>query len=265
MEEKFAICRVAIAPLRTAASDRAEIATQLLFGDKVEVLEKAEPWYRIRNAYDGYEGWMDFKQLAIVTEEEYEQTQVDNLLVPAAVNNAVQAPDGSMYYLPASASLPAYAAGHCTIGGERFKVLFEPHRVHQAVYDDIAELSLFFKNAPYLWGGKTLFGMDCSGLSQAVLKLVGIPIKRDAAQQAEQGTTVDFLLEAKMGDLAFFDNSEGRIIHVGILLGPDRIIHASGRVKIDAIDDQGIYSAELGRYSHQLRIIKRFSVPTPKP
>jgi len=264
MEHKFAICRVAIAPLRTAASDRAEIATQLLFGDKVEVLEKAEPWYRIRNAYDSYEGWMDFKQLAIVTQEEYEHTQVADLLVPAAVNNAIQAEDGSLYYLPASASLPGYADGYCTIAGKKFKVLFEPYQVHQAVYGDIPELSLFFKNAPYLWGGKTLFGIDCSGLSQAVLKLVGIPVKRDAAQQAEQGETVNFLSEAKMGDLAFFDNTEGRIIHVGILLGPERIIHASGRVKIDTIDDQGIYSTELNRYSHKLRIIKRFSAPTPK-
>ena len=143
--------------------------------------------------------------------------------------------------------------------------MFDPYQVSSAVYADIPELAYFFLNAPYLWGGKTLFGIDCSGFTQAVLKLVGIPIKRDAAQQAEQGETVNFLPEVKTGDLAFFDNSEGRIIHVGIMLSSNQIIHASGRVKIDSIDDQGIYSAELGRYSHHLRIIKRFSVPTPKP
>jgi len=265
MEQKFAVCRVAIAPLRTAASDKAEIATQLLFGDKVEVLEQTEPWYRIRNVYDDYEGWMDFKQLAIVTEEEYQQIEVDDNLVPAMVNNSIAAPDGTLYYLPASGSLPFYADGYCTIAKEKFKVLFEPHRVSSAAYADIPGLALFFMNAPYLWGGKTLFGIDCSGFTQAVFKLVGIPIKRDAAQQAEQGETVNFLPEVKTGDLAFFDNADGRIIHVGIMLNPNQIIHASGRVKIDSIDDQGIYSAELGRYSHKLRIIKRFSVPSPKP
>lgn len=265
MEQKFAVCRVAIAPLRTAASDRAEIATQLLFGDKVEVLEQAEPWYRIRNAYDDYEGWMDFKQLAEISGEEYEQIIIDDNLVPPAVNNSIAAPDGTLYYLPASCSLPFYADGYCSIGNQKFKVMFDPYQVSSATYADIPQLAYFFKNAPYLWGGKTLFGIDCSGFTQAVLKLVGIPIKRDAAQQAEQGETVNFLPEVKTGDLAFFDNAEGRIIHVGIMLSPNQIIHASGRVKIDAIDDQGIYSDELGRYSHHLRIVKRFSVPIPKP
>lgn len=263
MEQKFAMCRVAVAPLRTAASDAAEIATQLLFGDQVEVLECVEPWYRIRNAFDGYIGWMDFKQLADITESDYLASQQLQYLAPPAVNNPVEAADGTLYYLAASCSLPFYKDGFCSIGSEKFKVLFEPYQLSAACYQDITELSLFFKNAPYLWGGRTLFGIDCSGFSQAVFKLAGINILRDAAQQAEQGQTVDFLPEAQAGDLAFFDNADGKIIHVGIMLGPDQIIHASGRIKIDAIDHQGIYSAELGRYSHKLRIIKRFSSPIP--
>ena len=116
----------------------------------------------------------------------------------------------------------------------------------------------FFLNAPYLWGGRTPWGIDCSGLTQQVYKHFGIAILRDASQQATQGKTVNFLAEAKPGDLAFFDNAEGRIIHVGILLSPEEIIHASGRVKIDRIDNEGIYSEELGKRTHQLRIIKRF-------
>lgn len=265
MEQKFAICRVAIAPLRAAASDKAEITTQLLFGDQVEVLEQAEPWYRIRNRYDGYEGWMDFKQLTEISPEAYENTPVIAYLVPAQVDNRVVAPDGSLHYLAASSNLPYFENGYCTIGADKFKVLFNPYCLSLSSFGDIKKLSLFFQNAPYLWGGRTLFGMDCSGLSQAVLKMVGITIKRDASQQAEQGQTVDFLPEVQTGDLAFFDNAEGKIIHVGIMLSPNQIIHASGRVKIDAIDDQGIHSAELGRYSHRLRIIKRFTIPTPKP
>ena len=256
MEQKFAICRVAIAPLRAAASDKAEITTQLLFGDQVEVLEQAEPWYRIRNAYDDYEGWMDFKQLTEITEEEYNKGWGDEM-VPPQVNNTIEAADGTLYYLAASSSLPGYADGYCTLGKEKFKVLFNPYQASS--FEHVPELALFFRNAPYLWGGRTLFGMDCSGFTQAVLKLVGIRIKRDASQQAEQGEIVSFLPEVQTGDLAFFDNADGRIIHVGIMLNPGQIIHASGRVRIDPIDDQGIYNTELGRYSHKLRIIKRFS------
>lgn len=262
MEQKFAICRVSIAPLRTGASDKAEIATQLLFGDAVEVLEQQEPWWRIRNAYDDYEGWMDFKQLTVISEEEYVHSKNYGQLVPAQDSNVVLAADGSKYYLTASSTLPAVQDGLITLGKEKFQLLFEPHQVVPGA--DITSLSLFFLNAPYLWGGRTLYGIDCSGFSQAVFKLAGIPIKRDAAQQAEQGETVNFLPEVQTGDLAFFDNAEGRIIHVGIMLDANRIIHASGKVRIDQLDDQGIYNPELGRYSHKLRIIKRFMPASPK-
>jgi len=258
MEQQFAICRIAVAPLRAAASDKAEITTQLLFGDHVEILNKAEPWYYIRNAYDEYEGWVDFKQLTAITPEEYEAYHLCSYLVPAQVNNTVIAADGSKYYLPASASLPAYTKGYCHLGKEKYQVLFEPQQVAR-VFEDIPVFAAFFLNAPYLWGGRTLFGMDCSGLVQTVFKMAGINIKRDAAQQAEQGETVNFLPEVQPGDLAFFDNIEGRIIHVGLMLNAHQIIHASGRVRIDPIDDQGIYNPELGRYSHHLRIIKRFT------
>lgn len=259
MGQLYAICRVAVAPLRAAASDKAEITTQLLFGDHVEVMEKAEPWYRIKNHYDDYEGWMDFKQLAEITEEQYHNYANCASLVPLKVSNAVIDSKGCPYYLPASASLPAYEDGYCTIGNEKFEVPFEPHQVLAAYGSaDLVKFALFFLNAPYLWGGRTLFGIDCSGFSQAVYKLAGIVIKRDAAQQADQGRVVNFLPEVQAGDLAFFDNADGRIIHVGIMLNKNQIIHASGRVRIDAIDDQGIYNSELGRYSHKLRIIKRF-------
>lgn len=259
MEHKFAVCRVAVAPLRDEASDRAEIKTQLLFGDEVEVLEQAEPWWRIRNAYDGYEGWMDFKQLKVITVAEYLSYANHQIVAPASALNVLTAADGSAFYIPASAQLPAYRDGFCYLGEDAYRVDFKPWDVMSANPDrDLAELSCFFLNAPYLWGGKTLFGIDCSGITQAVFKLLNIRIRRDAIQQAEQGETVDFLPEVKLGDLAFFDNADGRIIHVGIMLDGNRILHASGQIRIDPIDDQGIFNPELGRYSHKLRIIKRF-------
>lgn len=265
MEQKFAICRVAVAPLRASGSDKAEIMTQLLFGDAVQVLEKAEPWWLVRNAFDGYQGWMDFKQLAETSEEEYQQVRQIKTLAPLNDSNVIVAADGSRYYLAASSTLPGFADGFLELGKEKFQVLFQPHTVPANITaDDITAFSLFFLNAPYLWGGRTLFGIDCSGFTQAVLKMGGITIQRDAIQQAEEGEIVSFLPEAQPGDLAFFDNAEGRIIHVGIMLKDNQIIHASGKVRIDPIDDQGIYNPELGRYSHKLRIIKRFIQPTPR-
>lgn len=259
MEQQYGICKVAVSPLRAAQSDKAEIVSQLLIGDHVEILEKTDRWWLVRNAYDGYEGWMDYKQLGSLTAEQFVNCEQCNHLAPAQPFNIITAADGSKYYLSPGSNLPGYADGYCYIGTERFEVFFTPFQPDlNPSADALIVTALFFQNAPYLWGGRTLFGIDCSGFSQIVFKLNGIKLNRDAWQQAEQGAVVDFLPEAKSGDLAFFDNDEGRITHVGIMLGTNKIIHASGKVRIDTIDNQGIYNAELGRYTHRLRIIKRF-------
>lgn len=260
MELQYGICKVAVSPLRADQSDKAEIYTQLLFGDHVEVMEKTDKWWKVRNAYDGYEGWLDYKQLAALTAEQFVQCAGNQFLAPAQVINELVAVDGSKYYLAAGSNLPLYTNGHCYLGEEKFEVSFIPKQPDNLVsMDRVISTASFFQNAPYLWGGKTLFGIDCSGFSQVVFKLNGIQLKRDAWQQAEQGNTVDFLPEAKAGDLAFFDNDAGRIIHVGIMLNSHEIMHASGKVRVDPIDNQGIYNAELGRYTHKLRIVKRFA------
>ncbi|MBB5439453.1 cell wall-associated NlpC family hydrolase [Pedobacter sp. AK017] len=259
MEQQYGICRVAVAALRAEPSDKAEIASQLLFGDQVEILEQTDKWLFIRNAYDGYEGWVDFKQLGSLSAEQYAARHYYDTLVPAQPLNVITAADGGKYYLSPGSVLPAYENGCCYLGKDKFNVSFLPQGPDaQASTERITATALFFQNVPYQWGGRTLFGIDCSGFVQTVFKLNGIKLKRDAWQQAEQGSTVDFLPEVQPGDVAFFDNTEGRIIHVGILLNANEIIHASGKVKIDAMDSEGIYSAELGRYTHKLRIIKRF-------
>jgi len=211
--------------MRAEGRDQAEIVSQLLFGDAVTILEKTEKWWLVKNAYDGYEGWIDFRQVTLVS-----SLPVNEFMAPPAVNNTLVGPDGSKYYLAASSYLPGYVAGYCFVGAEKFKVEFEPVKApQQAQNSDIERLALFFQNAPYLWGGRTLFGVDCSGFVQAVYKMAGIKLKRDASQQAEEGKTVDFLPAASCGDVAFFDNAEGRITHVGILLDNQHIIHS--RVK----------------------------------
>jgi cell wall-associated NlpC family hydrolase len=162
--------------------------------------------------------------------------------------------------LSPGSTLPFYQNGFCAIGDEKFEVKFHPMISDRENFSQLVEQTAkFFQNAPYLWGGRTLFGIDCSGFSQIVYQLLGIQLQRDASQQAEQGQLVDFLTSAIAGDLAFFDNEDGKIIHVGIMLNNHQIIHAAGKVRIDPIDDQGIFNPELGKYTHKLRIIKRFA------
>ena len=122
---------------------------------------------------------------------------------------------------------------------------------------ELINTAYMYLNAPYLWGGKTLFGIDCSGFTQMVYKLNGYKLLRDASQQASQGEVLSFIEESEPGDLAFFDNEEGKIIHVGIMLENNYIIHASGKVRIDRLDHLGIYNAELNRHTHRLRVIKK--------
>ncbi|RZK43085.1 MAG: hydrolase [Pedobacter sp.] len=256
--EIYHVCRVAVAPLRNEASDRSEIVSQLLFGDRVRLLEKTEKWCKVITQHDDYEGWMDYKQLKLVSEDEYTNEQAFQYLSPVQLDNTLIASNGTKYYLTPGSTLPNYKNGLCSIGDERFEVVAKPFIPSSENFNEqIESAAKFFENTSYLWGGRTFFGIDCSGFVQMAFKLNGIALRRDASQQAEQGEVVDFLASARLGDLAFFDNEEGRITHVGMMLNNHEIIHSAGRVHIDPIDNQGIYSVELGRYTHKLRIIKR--------
>lgn len=259
MENEYGICRVSIAPLRSAPKDQAEIASQLLFGEQVLVLERLEKWLKVRNIYDDYEGYIDFKQIQSIDEQAFNQFGEHRFLAPASAMNTLVHEDGSKIYLAAGSNLPAYQNGECKVGDKLFKVDFEPIVVnYDQPVNNLINHAMFFQYAPYLWGGRTLYGIDCSGFVQSVFKMAGIKLQRDASQQALQGSTVHFLPEVQPGDVAFFDNEDGKIIHVGILLNQKKIIHASGHVRIDPIDDQGIFNKELNRYTHNLRIIKRY-------
>lgn len=257
--DNYHICRLAVAPIRKEPSDRSEIVSQLLFGDRVKVLDKTEKWCLIKTFHDHYEGWMDYKQLQKISDLQYHDEKAYAYLTPVQLDNTLIAGDGTKYYLSPGSVLPYFEDGVCYIGDQKFEVTSNPIIADQAKFKTAIEnIALFFENAPYLWGGRTLFGIDCSGFVQTVYKLNGIQLKRDASQQAEQGQVVDFLTAAELGDLAFFDNEDGKMTHVGLMLSNDKIIHAAGKVRIDPIDDQGIFNAELGRYTHKLRIIKRF-------
>ncbi|WP_231465569.1 MULTISPECIES: C40 family peptidase [unclassified Pedobacter] len=259
MENQYGICRIAVAPLRAEPSDKAEIVSQLLFGEHVEILQKEERWWLVQNGYDGYQGYIDFRQLAAITQEQFTKMYDNQFIAPLSFNNVLTAADGTLYHLSPASNLPFLADEYCFAGTEKFKMNFEPYDSSKSDFkNDIESTAKFFQNVPYLWGGRHLFGLDCSGFVQTVFKMLNIKLNRDASQQAEQGELVGFLSEVKPGDVAFFDNAEGKITHVGIMLSPNEIIHSSAKVKIDPIDNEGIFNRELGVYSHKLRIIKRF-------
>ncbi len=242
------ICTLSVIPCRAEPNDRAEIVTQLLFGELYHIIEKKEKWVRIKTDYDQYEAWICIKQLEEINQSSFtdlKNKKVD--LVGKPFETIVHKKAGNLL-LPLGADL-------------RFIEKEDYH--YQGIRADIntskiKEFALAYLNTPYLWGGRSPGGIDCSGFSQLVYKLCGIKLPRDAYQQAELGEAVSFVANATLGDLAFFDNEDGHITHVGIILEDNKIIHASGKVRIDIIDHQGIYNEKEQKYTHQLRTIKRY-------
>lgn len=251
------ICPLSIVPVRKEPNDRAEMVSQWLFGETAEVLERSPKWSRLRFDHDGYEGWVDNKQIALCTTP---NTDPDLRVIDQAT---IADLGDRQVLLPYGGVVPFYEAG---------SILWQDHRIPvQAVTNhrpdleraDLLEFYLhLFLGAPYLWGGRTPAGVDCSGLTQMLFILMGIYLPRDASQQAEEGDAVELLDLCEPGDLAFFENNDGKITHVGVILtrsedGDLRIAHSSGRVRIDKLDQQGIFDEEAGQYSHQLRMVRR--------
>ena len=272
-----------VVPVRTEARETAEMSTQILFAEQCEILAEQARWYQVRLCQDGQEGWVDKKMLTPLSAEEEQKLPAEAtamVLMPMAY--AVSENNGQTIPLTAGTRLCNYKDGRFELLGVGFRIdpsmvltaplpLDEPHLL-QAVR--------FFLNIPYLWGGKNAMGMDCSGFTQVVLSLFGKHLLRNASQQATQGTEVNGLEDAQAGDLAFFckpqtnhannGNNENNgahapITHVGILIDKQRIIHCSGRVKVEKIDATGIFSIEQadaqhpqGQYTHQLLSIRRY-------
>lgn len=252
---QYGLINLAIAPLRELPAHRSQQVSQLLFGEGFKVMETEKDWLKIQTQNDGYEGFLQATQSILLEEEIYENhllKTVQFMHQPVTVVQKIS--DHSFLYLPAGSRIAGLANQTFIIGNDTFML----QNKLQPKINDLIDYAKTYLNAPYLWGGRTHFGIDCSGFAQAVFLQQNIQLKRDAWQQAEQGKTVDFLQSALPGDLAFFDNEEGKIIHVGLMLNNEQIIHASNRVKIDRIDDQGIFSADQNKYTHKLRIIKRY-------
>ncbi len=255
---KYGICHLSIVPCRLEPADSSEMVTQLLFGETVKVYEeKKGSWRRARTAYDDYECWIDSNQITFITEEEFEN--INAFFVASELVHVVEKKNSKLITpIVLGSTLPNLKNKAMVFGEDEFS--FDGQTIDtskEQTKDNIVANAMMYLNTPYLWGGRSPFGIDCSGFSQVIYKLNGFKLPRDASQQAEIGDTLSFIEESESGDLAFFDNEEGNIIHVGIMLENNRIIHASGKVRIDKIDHQGIFNVEKNTYSHRLRLIKK--------
>ena len=253
----YAVCCVPVAPIRVEPDHRTEMVSQLLFGECciITIVEK-NGWVKIVNKADAYTGWCRQSHFQEIDDSQY-YTEENNFTADWV--NEVDY-NGHIMQVPLGSLLTAMKNGH--VNWRKNTVYYKGHVWDTAKAKPdaktIKQIAFKFLNSTYLWGGKSVFGIDCSGFTQSVYKFVNMPLLRDAQQQATQGELVVFLQQAHCGDLAFFDDEEGRIIHVGMLLNDHEIIHAAGKVRIDKIDTEGIINSETGLRTQKLRIIKRY-------
>jgi hypothetical protein len=246
---QYGICNLSIVPLRLEPSDTSELVSQLLYGDYFKILEQRKSWSKIRLAFDSYEGWIDNKQYLEISEENYNilETSIPKLSIDLV--EFIQDADEQLHPILLGSSLNGLRLLNHSHDGQ----IVEGKKAK----DNLIQTAFLYLNTPYLWGGKSPFGIDCSGFTQMVYKLNGYRLLRDASQQATQGEALSFIEESEPGDLAFFDNNEGEIVHVGIIMKDNYIIHAHGRVRIDRLDHSGIYNVDKKMHTHKLRVIKK--------
>ena len=251
----YGICNLSIAPLRATPSDKSEMINQVLFGETFTILEKEENWYKVALSFDNYEGFIDNKQCLLLSEKDFNKTNNSKTYYSGDIVEYISNKN-QLYTILLGSNLPLFANQKIQIGSDSYT--FEGNFFSEKLNKkEILRKAFLFLNSPFLWGGKTPFGIDCSGFTQMVYKLCGYSLLRDANQQATQGEVLSFIEESEPGDLAFFDNDEGEIVHVGIILMDYHIIHAYGKVRIDTLDHSGIFNHDLQKHTHKLRVIKK--------
>lgn len=251
-----AIGQVSVAPVRKEPSDASEMVTQLLFGELCEVLETKKQWIKIKIKFDNYEGWVDSKQILNIEEEKFSEFLHSTAYISEPFSLLVN--NNQPFPITIGSEIHQLNENNILELTPNHKFIVEENLISQKLEKDkILEIAFKYINTPYLWGGKTPYGIDCSGLTQMVYKVAGYKLPRDAYQQAEIGQVLSFIEEAEPGDLAFFENEEGKIIHVGFILPNQKILHAHGKVRIDSLDYTGIFNSELNRYTHQLRVMRK--------
>lgn len=266
----YGIALHSIIPVRAEASEAAAQTTQILFGETFDVLEQKPRWNRVKLHQDGQEGWIDEKMCTPMSAKEYKAYKAaykTAATVAFPMAYAVSENNGQTIPLTAGTKLTNYQSPMTNEAGPaRFEILGVGFRIDPSMVitapremneQNLLQTVRFFLNIPYLWGGKNAMGMDCSGFTQIVMSLFGKNLKRNASEQVTQGREIKSLAKVQAGDLLFFDHEDAKISHVGIAIDKDRIIHCSGRVKVEKLDETGIFNAEQGNYSHHLVTIRR--------
>lgn len=252
----YGICNLSIVPLRANDSDTSEMISQVLFGEHFEVIEKLKNWSKIRLAFDNYEGYIDNKQYEEISEEYFIALSNETPIYSSEIVDFITNNKNELTTIPLGVNLPFYK-------DEKLQINNKPYFYEGTILSgktgkqEILKKAFTYLNSPFLWGGKTPFGIDCSGFTQMVYKLCGYSLLRDAKNQATQGEVLSFIEESEPGDLAFFDDDEGIITHVGIILNDYNIIHVHGKVRIDTLDHSGIFNTDLQKHTHKLRVIKK--------
>jgi hypothetical protein len=256
----YGISGLSIIPVRREPSEQSEMVTQILYGEHFIVNEMMLGWANVKLAFDGYEGWIDMKMITPLMERSYQKIDKSPFAVTTDIFNIIPVNAEQTVMIVAGSTLPCWRPNlkefsiQYGVFSHSGNVTYrKPPNIRKVIIDQ----ALKYYNAPYLWGGRSPLGIDCSGLAQVIYKMAGFAIPRDASQQVHLGKALSFMEETKPGDLAFFDNEEGRIVHVGIIWEKNKIIHASGQVRIDNVDQFGIYNVETKRYTHQMRVMKR--------
>jgi len=252
---QYVVSAVAVVPIRKEPIHSSEMVSQLLLGEAAEILAQEGVFYHIKCLFDGYEGWCHKVQMKVVIDSR--ALVANNLYSKERFSNVMV--NNECHIASIGTPLPL-GKKQKWIGKELFsykKSIAWDVTTAAFTAENIEMVTSKFLNTPYLWGGRSAYGIDCSGFVQQVLKFFGKSLPRDAYLQVKEGVVIGFLQEVKCGDIAFFDDAEGKIIHVGILLNDSTIIHAYDRVKVDLIDPLGIISAENKVRTHQLRVIKR--------
>ncbi len=247
---QFGICTLSIVSVRSSADDTSEIISQILYGEHFKILECRKNWSKIRIAFDGCEGWVINHQIKFIEHNTFQNLErTKNPLYSNELVSFVETEESILLPIVLGSSTQnAPLLTHKFDGSQSTKKSNKANLVRTA---------LLFLNAPYLWGGKTPFGIDASGFTQMVYKINGFRLLRRVSEQSEQGSPLSFIEESEAGDLVFFDNKEGEIHHVGLIMDNNYVIHVYGKVRIDRLDHTGIFNAEMGKYSHQLRVIKK--------
>lgn len=244
------ICHLSIVPIRILAEDASEMVTQLLYGDHFKILEKRKYWSKIRDDFDGCEGWVRNSQFIPIQKQD-SKTLKNTGDIKFSADLVSYVSDGNTALIPI---VLGSAVKNSDFLGHKFEGTLADSNKGKS---NLIITALHYLNSPYLWGGKTPFGIDGPGFTQMVYKINGHKLLRRAEEQATQGEALSFIEESEPGDLAFFDDKEGQINHVGLIMQDNFIIHVYGKVRIDRLDHTGIFNAEQRKYTHKLRVIKK--------